>query len=175
MNLSLRTVVLTLAASVSLAACGGGSSGGTTPSDSSSRAASDSTAPSDTATAPADEAAAKAEITRVWTRFFHTGTPRSAAVGLLEDGENLGGALDVAEQEDKDTGLTRRAIVKRIDFTNATNAAVTWVLLNKKTPLLPNASGTAVLQDGHWKVSKLTFCTLVNLGANGKEVPGCPA
>jgi hypothetical protein len=109
----------------------------------------------------------------VWEKFFHTGTARSEAISLLEDGASLGGALDVAEQEDKDANLTRRAKVKLINFTSPTQATVTWALYNKKTPLLDNASGVAVLVDGHWKVSRLTFCTLVSLGANGKDVPGC--
>ena len=173
MELPVRTAVLTLAAALSLAACGGSSSGGTSPTDSSSPAANQSTAPGDTNTEPADAAAAKAEITDVWVRFFHTGTDRNDAVSLLEDGENLGAALDKAEQEDKQTGLVRRAKVQRIDFISPTTANITWTLLNGKNPVLPNASGQAVLSGGKWKVSKLTFCTLVELGNNGKPVKGC--
>jgi hypothetical protein len=173
MEMPVRTAVLTLAAALSLAACGGSSSGGATPTDSTSPAASQSTAPAGGATEPADAAAARAEITDVWTKFFHTGTDRNDAVSLLEDGENLGKALDKAEQEDRQTGLVRRAKVQRIDFITPTSANVTWTLLNKSNPVLPNASGQAVLVDGKWKVSKLTFCTLVELGNDGKPVPGC--
>jgi hypothetical protein len=174
MKLPVRTAVLSLAAALSLAACGGSSSGGTPPAGSSTPAPSESSASSGT-TGPADPAAAKAEITQVWEKFFHTGTDRTDAVSLLEDGEQLGVALDKAEQEDKQTGLVRRAIVKRIDFLSPTSASVTWTLLNKKTPVLNNASGQAVLVDGKWKVSKLTFCTLVELGNNNKPVKGCSA
>jgi hypothetical protein len=176
MNLPVRTAVLSLAAALSLAACGGGSSGGdtTTPTDTTVPSSAASSAPADTsASQPDDPAAAKAEITSVWEKFFHTGTARSEAVKLLEDGDNLGAALDKAEQEDKQTGLVRRAQVKRIVFTTPTHANVTWTLLNKSNPLLDNASGEAVNVDGKWLVSKLTFCTLVELGNNGKPVEGC--
>ena len=170
----MRTAVLTLAAALSLAACGGSSSGGSTvPAGSTSPGASATTEPAGGATAPADPKAAKAEITHVWTTFFHTGTNRAEAVNLLEDGPNLGKALDKAEQEDRQTGLVRRAKVQFIKFLTPTTANVTWTLLNKSNPVLPNASGQAVLVDGKWKVSKLTFCTLVELGNNGKPVPGC--
>jgi len=170
----MRTAVLTLAAALSLAACGG-SSGGSTPTSGGSTApgATATDLPAGGATAPADPKAAKAEISHVWTTFFHTGTSRADAVTLLEDGPNLGQALDKAEQEDQQTGLVRRAKVQFIKFLTPTTANVTWTLLNKSNPLLPNASGQAVLVDGKWKVSKLTFCTLVELGNNGKPVPGC--
>jgi hypothetical protein len=174
MNPAVRTTVLTLAAALSLAACGGGSSGGGTPDDSLSPAAgSRSTAPADTATEPADPAAAKADITAVWEKFFHTGTARSEAADLLEDGDNLDAALDKAEQEDKANNLVRRAKVQLISFLTPTTANITYTLLNGSTPLLDNASGQAVFLDGKWKVSKLTFCTLVELGNDQKPVRGC--
>jgi hypothetical protein len=166
--------LLVLGTTTALATGCGGSSGSTPgPADTTPAAVTSTTPASSGGTAPDNPTAAKTEITTMWETFFHTGTARSEAVSLLEDGSSLGAALTVAEQEDTDAGLTRRAKVKLINFTSPTQATVTWILYNKKTPLLNNASGVAVLVDGHWKVSKLTFCTLLSLGANGKDVPGC--
>jgi hypothetical protein len=174
MKTPLRTALLTLATALALTACGGSSSGGddVTPGDSTAPSSDTTTAPAG-GNEPADPEAAKAEITTVWTNFFHTGTDRADAVKLLENGENLGPALDKAEQEDKETGLVRRAKVTRISFLSPTTANITWTLYNKDTKLLANASGQAVYVDGEWKVSQLTFCTLVELGNDGKPVKSC--
>jgi hypothetical protein len=171
MRTSLRACLLALAVALGLTACGGSSSGGgTAPSTSPSATATTTASPGGQ---PADPAAAKAEITRVWEKFFNSSTKGGAAASLLEDGDQLGAALKLAAKEDRQTKLDRRAKVKSISFFDASTANVTWTLLNKTTPVLDNASGQAKLINGHWLVSKLTFCTLVELGNNGKPVPGC--
>jgi hypothetical protein len=127
--------------------------------------------PVNTATAPADVAGAKAEITRNWETFLRSGTPRATAVKLLEKGSTLTVALAKATQEDKATGGARSAKVSSIVFTSPTNASVAYKLHAAGTVL--NSSGVAVLEDGVWKVSDVTFCTLVLLGNNEKPVKGC--
>jgi hypothetical protein len=123
------------------------------------------------ATAPADPTAAKAEITTAWETFLSSNTKSAAAVALLENGDQLGQALKKARQEDKATGGKRSAHVKKITFTSATNATVNYILHAAGQVL--NSAGTAVLQDGKWKVSEVTFCTLVVLGNGEKPVKGC--
>lgn len=157
---------------VTAAACGGSSSGGgTTPS--SAPSSEPSTTPAAAATAPADPTAAKAEITKNWELFFSSATNSATATGLLENGDQLGPALAKAQQEDKASGGNRSAKVKKITFTSATNANVNYILHAGGTKL--NAAGVAVFQNGAWKVSQLTFCTLVELGNNGKPVKSCPS
>lgn len=169
----LTTAALGLTGALAMTACGGSGGSSTPDAGATTPAEVVSTTPGSTSTAPADPAAAKAEIKTVWTTFFNSGTAQNKAAAILEDGDQLHGALKVAAQEDKKTKLDRRAKVQLIRFINPTTATVTWTLLNGTTPVLPNASGQAVLVDGKWKVSKLTFCTLVELGNNGKPVPGC--
>ena len=169
---SMKAAALILVA-VFAAACGGGSSGGATAQPSDEPSSASSTTPAAVATAPADPAAAKAEIKKVWVKFFNSSTNQTVAKGLLEDGDNLGAALKLAQKEDKQTNLDRRAKVKIIKFFDATTANVTWVLYNGTTPVLDNASGQAKFVDGQWKVSKLTFCTLVTLGNNQVAPKGC--
>lgn len=171
MNTPLRACALALVAALT-AACGGGSSGGsTTPS--SAPTSGTSTTPAATATAPADPAAATAEITATWEKFFSSATSISAAVALLENGDQLGPALAKAQQEDKATGGRRSAKVKKVTFTSPTNANVSYILHAGGTTL--NSAGVAVLQGGQWKVSQITFCTLVVLGNGEKPVKGCPS
>ena len=171
MKTSLRTAALVLVVMAS-AACGGSSSGGgTTPS--SAPAAGSSTTPAAVATAPADEAAARSEITKNWAKFFSSKTPIATSKLLLENGTGLGPALKKALQEDKASGGARSATVKKITFTSPTQANVAYDLHAAGRVL--NAAGVAVLQGGKWKVSDVTFCTLVVLGNNEKPVKGCPS
>ena len=171
MTKPLRASALALVA-VFAAACGGSSSGGgTTPS--SAPTSGTSSTPSSAATGPADPAAATAEITKTWETFFSSKTNSAAAVGLLENGDQLGPALKKAEQEDKATGGNRSAKVKKVTFTSPTNANVNYILHAGGQVL--NSAGTAVLQDGKWKVSEVTFCTLVVLGNGEKPVKSCPS
>jgi hypothetical protein len=172
MQTSLKAVGLALVAALA-AACGGSSSGGNTPPPSTAPTSGTSSTPAAAANAPGDPAAAKAEITQVWVKFFNSSTGQSVAKGLLEDGDNLGAALKLAQKEDKQTNLDRRAAVKFIKFFDATTANVTWILYNGTTKVLDNASGQAKFVDGQWKVSKLTFCTLVTLGNNQVAPKGC--
>ena len=170
MQTSLRLSALALVA-VTAAACGGSSSGGSEGSN--TPATGTSSTPAAVATAPADEAAAKTEITTAWETFLSSKTSSADAVALLENGDQLGAALKKAHQEDKATGGKRSAKVKKITFTSPTNATVNYILHAAGQVL--NSAGTAVLQDGKWKVSEVTFCTLVVLGNNEKPVKGCPS
>jgi hypothetical protein len=154
---------------VAVSACGGGSSGGSTPAASSS---STSSSPAAAATAPADPAAAKAEIIKNWEAFFSSQTSSAQAAALLENGSQLGPALAKAKQEDKATGGNRSAKVTKVTFVTPTKATVNYKLHVGATKL--NSAGVAVLQNGQWKVSVTTFCTLVQLGNNGKPVKSCP-
>ncbi|HVT21494.1 MAG TPA: hypothetical protein VHE57_08925 [Mycobacteriales bacterium] len=162
----MRTVypVLAVAAILTIAGCGGSSGGpaSTTPEHHYAGA-----------TAPSDQAAATAAITTTWQTFFHTGTDPKAAAQLLENGSRLGAAIKVAAKIQRKQKITEDAKVLGVDFTSPTAATVTYNLLSHGSVLLPKATGQAVLQDGRWKVSQSTFCTLVQLGAGGTKIPGC--
>jgi hypothetical protein len=53
---------------------------------------------------------------------------------------------------------------------SATTAKVTYDILLSGTPVLTNQSGSAVLQDGTWKVSTTSFCGLLTLNGT-KPLP----
>ena len=170
----LAPCALVVLATLTAAGCGGGSSGGSPASTDTTPAGEVSTTPAAAGgTAPADVDAAKAEITTNWATFLASGTPRATAVKLLENGEQLGAALKKATAEDKATGGKRKATVTLISFTSPTEANVNYDLDAAGQVL--KASGKAVLQDGVWKVSATTFCTLVVLGNGSRPVKGCPS
>ena len=151
---------------VVVAGCSGSSGGGsTTPTTVNS--------PNPNATAPTDVAAATAEVTKTWTTFFNYKTPLATEYTLLEGGQAMAPAIRKAQQEQAQTHLKQVVKVKAVSFTSATQASVTYALYNGTHVLLPNSSGMAVLDSGVWKVSKVTFCTLVQLGNGNKPVPSC--
>jgi hypothetical protein len=51
-------------------------------------------------------------------------------------------------------------------------AGVTYDVALNGQVALPDAQGQAVLQDGVWKVSSASFCSLITIGASA-PIPGC--
>ncbi|CAL9401752.1 hypothetical protein GCM10010423_76020 [Streptomyces levis] len=159
---------LVLALAPALAACSdddGGGSGSTPPTPTAERTTS---AP---ATAPADRAAAEAEIRQNWQKFFDPKTSAEDKQAVLENGDRMGPVLQAFSGDER--GGQVQARVTKVEFTSATEATVTYTLTLKGATALPDASGTAVEQEGTWKVSVKTLCSLVQMSGNGSPVPGC--
>jgi hypothetical protein len=169
-------VALVLLAIVALAGCSSSSSssGSGTPGTQSS-SPSTSSAPGPVATGSAGIAAATAQIKKNWATFFKSSTAHATSVSLLQDGASLGAAVRFAAKIARQEKVSESAVVHKVTFTpDGMSAAIVYTLYGGKAKLLPKADGTAVLDGGVWKVSKVTFCQLVTLGAGGKAVPGCP-
>jgi hypothetical protein len=149
-----------LAALLALAGCGGSGNG-----DSATTVPTTGGTPGNTQ--------AIAAITSAWTTFFHTGTKPAVAKQLLQNGSHMSRAIKVASQVQKQSKIVEDAKVTKVTFTSPTSATVTYNLLSHGSTLLPGATGQAVLENGQWKVSTATFCTLVELGAGSQKVPGC--
>ncbi|MFD5162692.1 hypothetical protein ACFWMJ_32320 [Streptomyces hawaiiensis] len=158
---------LVLALAPALAACSDDSGGGesTPPTPTADRTTS---AP---ATAPADRAAAEAEIRQNWQKFFDPKTSTEDKQAVLENGDRMGPVLRAFSGDER--GGQVQAQVTKIEFTSATGADVTYTLTLKGATALPDASGSAVEQDGTWKVSAKTLCALVQLSGNASPIPGC--
>ncbi|AMW15249.1 hypothetical protein A4E84_08820 [Streptomyces qaidamensis] len=159
---------LVLALAPALAACSDDSGGGsesTPPTPSAERTA------SVTATAPADRAAAEGEIRQNWQKFFDPKTSTEEKQAVLENGDRMGPVLQAFSGDER--GGQVQAKVTKVEFTSATGADVTYTLTLKGATALPDASGSAVEQDGTWKVSAKTLCALVQLSGNASPVPGC--
>lgn len=111
-----------------------------------------------TATTPA---AQKAEITRVWQRFFAGSTSAPDKEKLLENGSQFAAALDAAANAPlaKQSG----ARVSRVTLLGPAKAKVAYAILLAGKPVLSHRQGTAVKVDGQWKVGTASFCQLLAL------------
>ncbi|AZQ33759.1 hypothetical protein EJ357_09990 [Streptomyces cyaneochromogenes] len=123
------------------------------------------------ATAPADAGAAETEIKQNWRKFFDPATSMEDKQTVLENGDRMAPVLQAFSGDER--GGQVQAKVSKVEFTSPTEANVTYDLTLKGATALPNASGTAVEQDGTWKVSAKTLCALVQLSGNGSPIPGC--
>ncbi|WP_177001399.1 hypothetical protein [Streptomyces sp. cf386] len=123
------------------------------------------------ATAPADVGAAETEIKQNWQKFFDPATSMEDKQTVLENGDRMAPVLQAFSGDER--GGQVQAKVSKVDFTSPTEANVTYDLTLKGATALPDASGTAVEQDGTWKVSAKTLCALVQLSGNGSPIPGC--
>lgn len=163
-----------VALAATVAACGGSS-----PSSSSSSppatTAPTSSAPatsSPTPSASSGSSATTTAITTNWEAFFNAKTPISKRIALLQDGSQF--ASVIRTQAGSGLASLATAKVTHVAVTSATQAKVTYDILVSGTPELKNQSGTAVLQNGTWKVGVASFCGLLALENSGKT-SGLPA
>jgi hypothetical protein len=161
---------LTLIAAIT--ACSSGSSSSSAPASSPSPSS-----PSATSSAPASSPAASGSgsatsaITSAWETFFSTSTPTSKRLALLEDGSKFSSAVQTFASSPLASAVSAK--VDSVKVTSATQATVTYDLTAAGQTVEKNATGTAVYQDGAWKVGDASFCGLLKAGAPvmGIKVP----
>jgi hypothetical protein len=114
-----------------------------------------------TTTAAATPAAQRAEITRVWERFFAGSTSAADKEALLENGSSFAPALEAAAKSPfaKQSG----AKVSHVTLLGPDRAKVVYAILLSGKPVLSHRQGTAVKVDGQWKVGTASFCRLLVL------------
>jgi len=151
-----------------LAACSSSSS--STPPASSSPAASPSA--SATSSGSSASAADEKEITTNWEAFFNAKTPVATRVSLLQDGSTF--STIIKSQAGSGLAAEATAQVTKVTMITSSEAQVTYDILVSGTPELKNQNGTAVLQDGTWKVGVACFCGLLTL-ENGGSTSSLPA
>lgn len=115
-------------------------------------------------------AATTATISANWITFFQNTTSIPDRVALLENGPSLQKALEQRAVDPLQQQASAQVVSVALD--DATHATVTYNILINGTPALTDAQGTAVLQDGVWKVGADSFCALISLGATA-PIPGC--
>jgi hypothetical protein len=164
-------VCAAVALAATAAACGGSS-----PSASSSTPASSATTSSSApATSPAATssgsapAGATTAITSNWETFFNIKTSAAKRVTLLQDGSQFASIIRAQQHSPLATGLTAK--VKSISDVTSSQATVKYDLVvgGSKVPM----TGTAVYEDGTWKVGASTFCGLLTLEGLKKMPAAC--
>jgi hypothetical protein len=167
--------MLAVALALTVAACSSSSttSASTSPSAASAPASpvpasapASSSAPSSPSTGASS--AAVAQITANWEKFFSSSTPVSEKVKLLENGSTFEAAITAFANFPLASSLGAK--VTNVTLNSATSATVTYsITTSSGSTLLPNQKGTAVYQDGVWKVGDASLCGLLKL------VPGSTA
>jgi hypothetical protein len=137
-----RRLVLVLVAVLALAACGSGhkksSSGPSGPS-------------------------AQAQIKSAYVKFFAAKTPLSDRVALLQDGSRFRPVIEAFANNP--LAKSASATVSSVTLQGRNDAKVVYsVKLGGAS--LGKQNGTAVRQDGKWKVGFASLCKLVSLGGS---------
>jgi hypothetical protein len=90
----------------------------------------------------------------------------------LQDGSTFSSII----KSQAGSGLASQATaqVTKVTVITTSEAQVTYSILLNGTPELKNQNGTAVYQDGTWKVGVTSFCGLLTL-ENGGSTASLPA
>jgi hypothetical protein len=168
--------VLGLALALAVSACSSSSSSSSSSSASSATSSSAPVSSAPVSSAPASSSssgnsAAVAEITTNWEKFFNASTPLSQRVALLENGSSFSSAIDSFSKLPLANGIGAK--VTGVTVTSATMATVTYSIVSGSTTLLAGQSGTAVNQDGTWKVGDASLCNLFKLIPGGSVPAAC--
>ncbi|HXW88786.1 MAG TPA: hypothetical protein VEJ42_11055 [Streptosporangiaceae bacterium] len=115
---------------------------------------------------------AVSEITANWEAFFSPSSSLSQRINLLQDGPQVQAA--VQSLLGSSFASEASAKVTKVTLTSPTQATVIYNILVGGTPELKNQTGTAVYENGTWKVGVASFCNLAAL-ANGGKTTGLPA
>ena len=136
----MRRLALVVVAGLALAACGGGHKA----------------SPSTTSSTAAD----KAQIKSAYEKFFSGETSVSDRVALLQNGSTFEGVI---------RGFATLPLAKNVSATvssvtlqGANNAKVVYTV-KLGGAALPKLTGTAVRQNGVWKVGNSSLCKLVSM------------
>lgn len=168
--------VLGLALALAVSACSSSSSSSSSSSASSATSSSAPVSSAPVSSAPASSSssgnsAAVAEITTNWEKFFNASTPLSQRVALLENGSSFSSAIDSFSKLPLADGIGAK--VTGVTVTSPTMATVTYAIVSGSTTLLGGQTGTAVYQDGTWKVGDASLCNLFKLIPGGSEPAAC--
>jgi hypothetical protein len=148
--------VLAAAGCLILAGCGG--SGG------SQHPPATPTASASTAAEPTSGPAAVAAITANWKTVFNGKAPIPRRLALVQDGEQVAAFVEAQAKTSFGAAATgSTATVSSVTLTSPSQATVHYEVLLLGTPLLKNQVGTAIYQDGTWKVAIASFCGLAYL------------
>ncbi len=154
---------------VAITACSSASSSSSSAASSTVNSASAS-APAATPPAPGGgSGAAVAALKANGLKFFSSSTPNSDRVALLENGQTFASAIKSFSSSPLAAAVTSK--VDSVTLNSATQASVKYDIgaAGQST----SSTGSAVLQNGTWKVGDDVFCGLLKQGATllGMTVP----
>jgi ABC-type glycerol-3-phosphate transport system substrate-binding protein len=149
-----RLILATMVVALLAAGCGGDDDKGDD--------ASPTTTEKATTTTTINEQAAKEEIKTNFVSLFNAALPIQDRVKYLEDGEELRPVVEQTYQILGPQASAASAQVDKVTVNDDGTADVEFQVLLNGVPVVPT-TGTAVLVDGKWLVSKTTVCDLISL------------
>ena len=165
-------LALALALALTVAACSSSSSTSASSSSSSSSAPAappSPAAPSSPSTG--SSSAAVAQITANWEKFFSSSTPAAEKASLLQNGSKFATAVAAFAKLPLANGIGAKVTAVKVN--SATSATVTYNITAGGTSLLSGQTGTAVYEDGIWKVGDASLCGLFKLIPGGTVPSAC--
>jgi hypothetical protein len=167
---------LALALVLAVAACSSSTSSATTPASSAPAASSAASSPAASSAAPSSPSAAaggnaKAQITANWEAFFNGQTPGAKKIQLLQNGQKFAAVINA--QAGSGLASSAGAKVTAVVVNSATSATVSYDITLSGATALANQTGTAVYENGMWKVGDVSFCQLLKLENAGTAPSVC--
>jgi hypothetical protein len=157
---------LGLALAAAITACSSSSSSSSTSSAATSAPATTASAATGTPAAGSSSggsAAAIAAIKTNWAAFFNSSTPNSKRVQLLQNGSQFATAIKAFASSPLAAAVSSK--VDSVTMTSSSQANVKYDLTAAGQSVASGQTGTAVLQNGVWKVGDGVFCSLLKQGA----------
>ena len=114
---------------------------------------------------------AKAQITSNWEAFFNGQTSAAKKIALLENGQKFASVINA--QAGSGLAGSAGAKVTAVVVNSPTKATVSYDITLSGTTALANQTGTAVYQNGTWKVGDVSFCQLLKLENAGTAPSVC--
>ncbi len=177
LNLLARRIAapaLGLALAATMAACSSSGSSSTASPSSAAPASSAVSSPADSGSTPSlgstagASSDAKAQITSNWEAFFDGKTSAAKKISLLQNGQKFASVINA--QAGSGLAASAGAKVKAVVVNSPAQATVNYDITLSGATALPNQTGTAVYQDGMWKVGDVSFCQLLKI-ENGGTAP----
>jgi hypothetical protein len=116
-----------------------------------------------TATDAAAVAAATAAIKADWAAFFNTSTPNAKREAVLQNGTAFDAAIKALAANPLASSVSSK--VDSVTLTSATKAKVKYDLTAAGQTVAAGQTGTAIYEDGTWKIGADIFCGLLKEGA----------
>jgi len=163
-----------LALTAALTACSSASSGttgsGSSPTTSAPATSGSSMAPSSAAAEPTSGSGAVSAITANWEAFFSGKTSAATKISLLQNGQTFSQVIN--NQAGSSLSSSAKATVSSVTV-NSDGTATVKYSVGISGASLPPTNGTAVYQDGVWKVGDVSFCYLLTLENGGSKPSVC--
>ena len=122
------------------------------------------------ATEPTSGSGAVAAIKANWESFFNGKTSAATKISLVENGQKFASVIN--NQEGSPQSQSATSMVTGVTITSPTKATVKYNI-GMSGASLDGQTGTAVYENGVWKVADVSFCQLLTLQNLGKTPPVC--